>query len=118
MAITDLKMPRMDGLSLIRAMRSARCETPVVVMTAFGTIGTAVEAMKLGACDYIQKPFEADAICGRFASAPGWARNDRPEALPRVVDHRSSEAATRRTRRLRRVQVRRRRPRASTWVWS
>ncbi|MBI1825611.1 MAG: sigma-54-dependent Fis family transcriptional regulator [Planctomycetes bacterium] len=60
--LADLKMPRMDGLSFIRELRAAGCETPVVVMTAYATVATAVEAMKLGAFDYIQKPFDADAV--------------------------------------------------------
>ncbi len=60
--LTDLKMPKMDGLTLIRALRESRCDAPVIVMTAFGTVQTAVEAMKLGAFDYIQKPFEAEVI--------------------------------------------------------
>jgi len=62
LVLSDLKMPRMDGITLIREMRNAGVDTPVIVMTAFGTVATAVEAMKLGACNYIQKPFEADAI--------------------------------------------------------
>lgn len=60
--VSDLKMPRMDGLTLIREVRAAGCETPIIMMTAYATISTAVEAMKLGAYDYIQKPFEADAL--------------------------------------------------------
>jgi DNA-binding NtrC family response regulator len=62
LVLSDMKMPRMDGISLIREARAAGCDTPVIVMTAFGTVATAVEAMKLGAFDYIQKPFAADAI--------------------------------------------------------
>ncbi len=61
--ITDLKMPGLDGVSLLREMRNAGCETPVIMMTAFGSVDTAVEAMKLGAFDYIAKPFDADKIC-------------------------------------------------------
>jgi len=60
--VTDLKMPGMDGVTLLREMRAAECDCSVIVMTAFGTIESAVEAMKLGALDYIQKPFEADQI--------------------------------------------------------
>ena len=60
--LSDLKMPRMDGLRLIREVRAAGCETPIIMMTAYATVSTAVEAMKLGAFDYIQKPFEADAL--------------------------------------------------------
>jgi DNA-binding NtrC family response regulator len=62
LALVDLKMPRMDGLTLIREARSSGCETPVIMMTAYATVPTAVEAMKLGAVDYIQKPFDADAV--------------------------------------------------------
>jgi len=61
--ITDLKMPKMDGIALLRALRTAGCDVPVILMTAYGTVPTAVEAMKLGAFDYIQKPFEAEEIC-------------------------------------------------------
>jgi DNA-binding NtrC family response regulator len=60
--LTDLKMPQMDGLAMIREIRAGGCESPIIVMTAFATIGTAVEAMKLGAFDYLQKPFEADTL--------------------------------------------------------
>jgi two-component system response regulator HydG len=60
--LSDLKMPKMDGLALIRELRTAGCETPVIMMTAFATVSTAVEAMKLGAFDYIQKPFEAQQL--------------------------------------------------------
>ena len=60
--VTDLKMPKLDGLALTRRL-SERCpETPIIVITAHGSIETAVEAMRRGAFDYIQKPFEADEI--------------------------------------------------------
>jgi DNA-binding NtrC family response regulator len=62
LVLADLKMPRMDGLTLIREVRAAGCDTPIIVMTAYATVSTAVEAMKLGAYDYIQKPFEADTV--------------------------------------------------------
>jgi two-component system NtrC family response regulator len=60
--ITDLKLPDGDGLDVLRATRSARPETPALVMTAFATVSTAVEAMKLGAFDYLTKPFENDRL--------------------------------------------------------
>jgi two-component system, NtrC family, response regulator HydG len=60
--ITDLKMPRMTGIELLTEAKKMRPELPVVLMTAFATVQTAVEAMRLGAYDYIQKPFEADEI--------------------------------------------------------
>lgn len=60
--ITDLKMPRMTGIELLAEAKKARADMPVIVMTAFATVQTAVEAMKLGAYDYIQKPFDGDEI--------------------------------------------------------
>ena len=60
--ITDLKMPKMSGLELLAEAKKLRPDIPVVLMTAFATVQTAVEAMKLGAYDYIQKPFEGDEI--------------------------------------------------------
>ena len=60
--VSDLRMPGLDGIELLRTLRSRGVETPFILMTAFGTVPTAVEAMKLGAFDYIQKPFEADQI--------------------------------------------------------
>ncbi len=60
--ITDLKMPRMTGIELLTEARKLRADLPVVLMTAFATVQTAVEAMRLGAYDYIQKPFEGEEI--------------------------------------------------------
>lgn len=55
--LTDLRMGGMDGMGVLRAIKEAHSITEVIVMTAYGTIESAVEAMKLGAFDYIQKPF-------------------------------------------------------------
>ncbi|MCC7349350.1 MAG: sigma-54-dependent Fis family transcriptional regulator [Phycisphaerales bacterium] len=60
--ITDLKMPKLTGIELLAESRKLRPEMPVVLMTAFATVQTAVEAMKLGAYDYIQKPFDGEEI--------------------------------------------------------
>src|SRR5579862_6215699 len=60
--ITDLKMPKMDGIELLQKIRAESPDVPVVLMTAFATISTAVQAMRLGAFDYVQKPFESDEI--------------------------------------------------------
>ncbi|MDY0003461.1 MAG: sigma-54 dependent transcriptional regulator [Polyangia bacterium] len=54
--ITDMKMPRMDGVALLRKARAERPGLPVIVLTAFGTVSGAVEAMRLGAFDYLSKP--------------------------------------------------------------
>ncbi len=60
--ITDLKMPGMTGIELLERVRAIDADLPVVLMTAFGTIETAVEAMRVGAFDYITKPFEGDEL--------------------------------------------------------
>jgi two-component system, NtrC family, response regulator AtoC len=60
--MTDLNMPRMNGIQLLRNLRERGEEVPVIVLTAFGTIETAVEAMKLGAADYIIRPFEMETV--------------------------------------------------------
>src|SRR3954462_2516544 len=60
--ITDLKMPKMTGIELLAEAKRLRPDMPVVLMTAFATVQTAVEAMKLGAYDYIQKPFDGVEI--------------------------------------------------------
>jgi CheY-like chemotaxis protein len=59
---TDLKMPRMDGVEVVKAAKHLRPDVDVVVITAYGTIETAVEAMSYGACQYMQKPFSADEL--------------------------------------------------------
>ncbi|MFH1059592.1 MAG: sigma-54 dependent transcriptional regulator [Pseudomonadota bacterium] len=56
--LTDMRMPRMTGLELIKSSKERHPDLPVIVMTAFGTVENAVEAMKSGAVDYIMKPFE------------------------------------------------------------
>ncbi|MDX2170192.1 MAG: sigma-54 dependent transcriptional regulator [Deltaproteobacteria bacterium] len=59
--VTDLKMPRLDGMALLRRTRAERPETEVIVLTAHGAVESAVEAMKLGACEYLQKPLASPA---------------------------------------------------------
>jgi two-component system response regulator FlrC len=62
LAITDLRMPgALDGIDLLRTIRSEQPEVEVIVLTAHGTVDTAVEAMKLGAFDYLQKPLSSPA---------------------------------------------------------
>lgn len=60
--VTDLKMPEMTGLELLQHLCEADSDLPVVLMTAYGTVGDAVEAMKHGAFDFVQKPFEGDQL--------------------------------------------------------
>ncbi|MDB4955190.1 MAG: Sigma-54-dependent Fis family transcriptional regulator [Myxococcales bacterium] len=75
LVITDLKMPGLDGLSLLRKVRAEQPEVEVIVMTAHGTVDNAVEAMKLGAFEYLQKPLsgpdELRLLVGRAVERRG-----------------------------------------------
>jgi DNA-binding NtrC family response regulator len=62
LAIVDVQMPQLDGLTLLSRLRSERPELPVIVMTAFGSIGTAVRAIGGGAVDYMSKPMNVDEV--------------------------------------------------------
>jgi DNA-binding NtrC family response regulator len=62
LVLTDVKLPGMSGLEFLRAAKRSNAATPVVVMTAYGTVESAVEAMKAGANDYILKPFSIEEI--------------------------------------------------------
>lgn len=84
LVLTDLKMPGMDGLALVRELRASGCDVPVIMMTAYATVGTAVEAMRIGAYDYIQKPFEADALVALVERALEHARLRRENEAWRV----------------------------------
>jgi two-component system response regulator FlrC len=73
--ITDLKMPKLDGMSLLRKLRAEQPEVEVIVLTAHGTVANAVEAMKLGAFEYLQKPLsgpdELRLLVGRAVERRG-----------------------------------------------
>ena len=62
LVFTDLKLPRMDGLEFLQAVKRSNAEIPVILMTAYGTVETAIEAMKAGASDYVLKPFSMEEI--------------------------------------------------------
>jgi two-component system response regulator RegA len=65
-SLVDLRMPGMGGLELVRALRSLDDEMQIVVLTGYGTIATAVEAVRAGATDYLTKPVDTDQILGAF----------------------------------------------------
>ena len=62
LVVTDLKMPGVDGLGVLEAVLKSTPSTPVILITAHGTVETAIEAMKRGAYDYVQKPFDNDEL--------------------------------------------------------
>ena len=76
LVLTDLKLPGMSGLEFLQAAKRQNAALPIVVMTAFGSVETAVEAMKAGASDYVLKPFSLDR------NAHGRAQGTRPLAPP------------------------------------
>jgi DNA-binding response OmpR family regulator len=69
LVLLDLKLPGMDGMEVLRQLRGSHNKLKVLIITAHGTIENAVEAMKLGAVDFIQKPFTPDEIRGFVAKA-------------------------------------------------
>lgn len=73
--VTDMRMPEIDGLELLAAMEERLISMPVIVITAHGDIPLAVAAMKLGAVDFFQKPFDGDALLASICAA--LARGDR-----------------------------------------
>src|SRR3954465_4433053 len=67
--LSDLKMGGSDGLDVLRTTKALHPTTAVILMTAFGSVSTAVEAMKSGAFDYVQKPFELEEMEGKIEKA-------------------------------------------------
>lgn len=67
LAVVDLRMPGPSGLELIRALKELDPETKIVVLTGYGSIATTIDAMRLGAVYYLQKPADADDVLAAFA---------------------------------------------------
>ena len=69
--IADLKMPGMDGLTLIRQVKQLRSGLPVIIITGFSTESSAIEAVNLGVCAYLTKPFRVPQVLAAAAKAMG-----------------------------------------------
>ena len=67
--ITDMRMPELSGIDLLRRLRELKYPVPVIVITAHGDIPLAVEAMRLGAVDFLEKPFEDEVLLASVRSA-------------------------------------------------
>ena len=72
LAVIDLRLPDLDGMELVRSLRRQRPNTAIVIITGYGTVPSAVEAMRLGVAEYIEKPFTPDELAqavGRACAA-------------------------------------------------
>jgi DNA-binding NtrC family response regulator len=77
LVITDLKMPGLDGVEMLEAVKKYDADIPVIIMTAYGTIETAEEALSKGAFDFITKPFRKEQILFTIEKALKWLRLQR-----------------------------------------
>ena len=75
LVVTDLRMPDLDGMDLVRQLRHQRPGTAIVIITGYGTVPSAVEATKAGVSDYVEKPFTPDQIAHAADRALGPAPN-------------------------------------------
>lgn len=79
--VTDIRMPEMDGLELQRKLNAAKSTMPVIVITGHGDVTLAVEAMKAGAVDFIEKPFDDEVLLTSIRSALKRHEGDRERGL-------------------------------------
>lgn len=75
--VTDLKMPLVDGIDLIEIIKRIAADTPIIIITAYGTLETAEEAIQKGAYDFITKPFRKESILITIKRALEWKRMQR-----------------------------------------
>ncbi len=77
--LTDIRMPDIGGMRVLRDIKRAKPSLPVVIITGYATVHSAVQAMKLGAADYLEKPFTPDQLLKAVASALDFAITQVPE---------------------------------------
>ena len=82
--VSDVRMPGLDGIELLKRMKADHNPFPIVIMTGHGDIPLAVEAMKLGAVDFLEKPFEDDRLIGMIETA---IRQAAPAAKSDAITH-------------------------------
>src|SRR5262245_19289251 len=86
--VTDLRMPGMDGMELLERLHERAAGVPVILLTAHGTVQTAVEAMKKGAADFLTKPFDRDEVIYTVGKAIAASRHhaEKVESAPAVEE--------------------------------
>jgi two-component system response regulator FixJ len=82
--VSDVRMPGIDGIELLKRMKAGHSTFPILIMTGHGDVPLAVEAMKLGAVDFLEKPFEDDRLIGMIEGA---IRQAEPAAKTEAVAH-------------------------------
>ena len=77
--LTDILMPDMGGMRVLKALKRAKPSLPVIIITGYATVHSAVQAIKLGAADYIEKPFNPEELLKAVSSALGIATSQTPD---------------------------------------
>jgi two-component system, NtrC family, response regulator GlrR len=101
LAVIDYKLDDEDGVSLMERLRASQQDLPVIILTAYGTIGKAVDAMRRGSCNYLTKPFDGEELVRQIAhclekdrperkQSPLYDGRELPEAFARIVARSSS----------------------------
>ncbi|MGY4435453.1 FixJ family two-component response regulator [Bradyrhizobium sp. F1.13.1] len=80
--VSDVRMPGIDGIELLKRLKAQRSRFPILIMTGHGDVPLAVEAMKLGAMDFLEKPFEDDRLVAMIESARSARASRRPGTRP------------------------------------
>lgn len=81
--LTDVRMPQINGLEMVRRVKAAGVDLPVIVMTGHADLALAIEAMRAGVIDFLEKPFEDKALLSALRSALGASEEDRRRAQDR-----------------------------------
>ncbi len=78
--LSDIRMPEVGGMRVLRDIKRAKPQLPVVIITGYATVASAVQAMKLGAADYVEKPFTPDGLLAAVRGAITAAQEKQPES--------------------------------------
>jgi len=96
--ITDVRMPGLSGIDLLRRLRELKIEVPVIVITGHGDVPLAVEAMKVGATDFLEKPFDDEVLLASVRSALRWREGETRRDTERAEIESKLEALSKRER--------------------